>query len=113
MTATTDIIQAPRKVDVTLSVLVLQEDYLFVAYCPALDMSAYGETIAEARTHFNEVLRLYLEECNRNGTLRQDLLEHGWVLNGDDGIALPEQIDIDIPAGLLKKQFNQKWNIVI
>jgi predicted RNase H-like HicB family nuclease len=113
MTKTIDKVQVRNNINVMLSILVFQEEHLFVAYCPSLDMSAYGESIEEAKNNFDEITRLYIDQCSQNGTLKQDLLQHGWVMSGHNSINLPEQIDMDISAGLLKKQFNQNWTIPI
>ncbi len=43
--------------------VVLDESHQYVAYCPALQLSSYGDTPAEARAAFAEVLALWASEA--------------------------------------------------
>jgi predicted RNase H-like HicB family nuclease len=67
-------------ITVNLKVVIMQEDGHFVAYCPALNLSSYGDTEAEAKEAFDEALEIFLEETNRKGTLEKLLLKLGWQL---------------------------------
>ena len=42
---------------------------MLVAYCPELDVSSCGHTVAEARANWGTTLRLFLEEAVKMGTL--------------------------------------------
>jgi len=57
---------------------LIQEGETIVAYCPELDISSCGDTIAQARANLQAVLRLFLEEAAKMGTLRQILTEAGY-----------------------------------
>ena len=48
---------------------IFKEDDLYVALCPELDVSSFGETIQEAKASLEEVLLAFLEECERTNTL--------------------------------------------
>lgn len=61
--------------ELQLNVLVFQEGEYFVAYCPAMQMSSYGDSIDEAKQGFDEVMGAYIENCKENNTLREDLLK--------------------------------------
>lgn len=61
-----------------LAVFLFKEDDAFIAYSPALDLSGYGKTEVEARDSFNIVLKEYFDYATREGTLYQDLKDHGW-----------------------------------
>ncbi|MEX6691197.1 hypothetical protein QTN47_27050 [Danxiaibacter flavus] len=66
--------------ELALSLLVLKQEDLYVAYCPSLELSSYGSTIDEARTGFDEVIDAYLEYCKKNQSLKEDLKRHGWTV---------------------------------
>lgn len=61
-----------------LSVFLFQEEGVYHAYCPELDLVGYDYTEAGAKQSFNYVLKDYLDYTTQNGTLEQDLLAHGW-----------------------------------
>lgn len=103
-----------RVLSLVLNVLVFQEDEYFVSYCPSLNLSSYGDSIQDAKDGFDEVVTSYLEECKKNGTLRNDLIQHGWTIesSSNHGTAFPpEQVELNIPAGLLKSQFNESRKV--
>lgn len=65
---------------VSVKVIVGKEDGHFVAYCPALNLSSYGDSEEEAREAFEEALEIFLEETHKKGTLEKLLLKLGWQL---------------------------------
>jgi predicted RNase H-like HicB family nuclease len=67
-------------IEVTLPVVLFQEGDQFVSYCPALELSSYGNSENEARQSFDEALEIFLEETTRKGTLEKYLLKKGWLL---------------------------------
>ena len=60
------------------TLLVRDDSGQYVAYCPALELSSYGDTEAEARHAFNEVLTCFKQDVAQRGTLNQLLLALGW-----------------------------------
>ena len=66
------------KANITLPLTFLKEDKQFIAYSPALDLSACGKTLAEARQRFGEAAILLLEELHKKGTLEEVLAGLGW-----------------------------------
>lgn len=58
---------------------VFREGDLYVAHCPDLDVSSFGETIAEASHSLNEALMVFLEECEEMGSLADVLEEAGFA----------------------------------
>ena len=101
--------------ELQLSVLVFQQGDYYVSYCPSLNLSSYGETIEEAKTGFDEVMVAYLEECKENGSLCDDLVKNGWKINiqNHKKAEPPAIVDLDIPAGFLRKQFNENWSVSV
>jgi len=55
-----------------------EEDEQYVAICPELNVSSFGDTTAEALTSLKEAVALFLEECQRMGTLTFVLEEAGY-----------------------------------
>lgn len=65
-------------IGLNVAVFIFVDGGVTIAYCPALDLSGYGNTEAEARLSFSEVARQYIEYCVSKGTLLKDLEKHGW-----------------------------------
>jgi predicted RNase H-like HicB family nuclease len=65
---------------VNVDVLLFREDKYFVAYCPALEVSSYGETEEEAKSAFDEALDIFIEETEKRGSFEKALLKLGWSL---------------------------------
>ncbi len=69
----------PATVAVTVELLLMpDESGQVVAYCPALELSSYGDDEADARAAFAEALDITLEASTERGTLDQWLLALGW-----------------------------------
>ncbi|GAB2857614.1 hypothetical protein [Hymenobacter ruber] len=60
--------------------LVLDDTGQYVAYCPALELSSYGDTEAEAEAAFEETLQFFIQDTAERGTLDRLLLALGWRL---------------------------------
>ena len=69
-----------KNIKVGVNVFILKEDDLFVAYCPALELSSYGETKDEAKESFKQAMHILIEDTQRKGTLEKLLLSLGWTL---------------------------------
>lgn len=61
-----------------IRVEVFREADQYVAVCPELNVSSFGDTTREAVRSFREAINLFLEECSRMGTLKQILEEAGF-----------------------------------
>ncbi len=97
-----------------LNVLVFQQGDYYVAFCPSLNLSSYGDSINDAKTGFDEVMTSYLEECRDNGSLHEDLLKNGWTFNiqNHKKAEPPAMVELNIPAGLLLTQYNENWTVL-
>lgn len=58
---------------------IFQEGDQYVALCPELTVSSFGDTAPEALESLQEAVSLFLEECQRMGTLKQVLEEAGFA----------------------------------
>lgn len=57
---------------------LFDEDGQVVALCPELNVSSFGDTPEEALASLQEAVTLFLEECQRMGTLETVLEEAGY-----------------------------------
>jgi predicted RNase H-like HicB family nuclease len=57
---------------------LFEEDGQIVALCPELNVSSFGDTPEEALASLHEAVTLFLEECQRMGTLDVVLEEAGY-----------------------------------
>ena len=67
-------------ININVEVALFKEDDMWVAYCPALELSSYGDDKEEAKSAFEEVMNIFLKETDRKGTLEKWLLKLGWQL---------------------------------
>lgn len=58
---------------------VFREGDLYVAVCPDLDVSSFGESPEEAKRSLREALEAFVEECASMGTLEEVLEEAGFA----------------------------------
>lgn len=61
-----------------IKIEVFHEDELYVAMCPNLNVSSYGESVEEAKKALVEAVEAFLEECAEMGTLEDVLEECGY-----------------------------------
>lgn len=79
-------------------ILVLDEDSeQYVAYCPALEVSSYGDTEDEARRAFDDALAIFINDTTERGTLDQLLLALGWrLLKQPQPVYEPPRLPIEL-----------------
>jgi predicted RNase H-like HicB family nuclease len=65
--------------------IVFQKNKIFVAYSPILDVSSCGNSVDEARNNLKTAFRLFIEEAEKMGTLKDIMSESGYekVAHGD------------------------------
>ncbi len=101
---------------VRLKCFVEEEDGLWVAGCPSLDVFSQGDSEEEARASIEEAVKLWFESCLERNTLTQAMQELGFrpippghtPAESEDVIAMvespteilgqPFEIAIEIPA---------------
>jgi predicted RNase H-like HicB family nuclease len=69
-----------KMINISLDIFYLNEDGIFTAYCPALELSSYGSSIRDAQAAFDEALEIFVDETIKKGTLEKVLLKLGWTL---------------------------------
>jgi hypothetical protein len=61
-----------------VDVYTFREGEMYIAYCPSMDISAYGRSENDAKESFGEVLEAHITYCVQKKTLKEDLEAHGW-----------------------------------
>lgn len=69
-----------NEIKISVPVFITKEGDSFVAYCPVLELSSYGDSIKDAKESFEDAIDIFLQETSRKGTLEKMLLSFGWVL---------------------------------
>lgn len=102
-------------IELQLNVLVFQQGNYFVALCPSLNLSSYGDSVEDAKVGFDEVMTSYLEDCKDNDSLREELLKNGWTFNIQNRKKAepPAMVELNIQAGLLRTQYNENWSVPV
>lgn len=59
-----------------------KEGNLYVSLSPELSVSSFGKTAKEAKDSLKKAIQLFLEECERMGTLKDVLKESGFKIRG-------------------------------
>ncbi len=67
-------------IKVKLAVILFKEADQYVSYCPALELSSYGDDEQEAKLAFEDALNIFIEETSKKGSLERELLKLGWRL---------------------------------
>jgi len=63
---------------------VFKEDEQFVAICPELNVSSFGDSIEEAKKSLRDAIDLFLQECESMGTIGEVLRESGFTPDSTD-----------------------------
>ena len=69
-----------KKLTAQVQVFLIPEGEQYVAYCPALELSTYGSSPADAKAAFAEAMEIFVEDTQAKGTLEKVLLGLGWTL---------------------------------
>lgn len=67
-------------IDMKIPVIIFEEDGSLIVYCPALDVSGYGETEEEAKKSFKLSLGEFFTYTLNKKTFRSELQRMGWSL---------------------------------
>ena len=69
-----------RDIKVKLGMYTFKEGDSFIVYCPALDLSSYGDTDEQAKEAFKGVLVSTIKYMLDKNTLKDDLINRGWEI---------------------------------
>ena len=73
-------------------------DDAYVSYCPVLNVSSQGKTVAEAERNIIEALRAFVGSCHRRGTLDQVLEEAGLMVREPGAVKKRFMHPLALPA---------------
>lgn len=62
---------------ITLRLEVEREDDAYVAHCPDLDISSYGDSVDDAFAHLRDAITLYLDTIEEDGERERVFRERG------------------------------------
>jgi hypothetical protein len=87
--------------DIQFTTRVFKEGRTFVAHALELDVSSCGGSADKAVKNLKEAVRLFLEECEKMGTLEQVLEEAGYTKSGQTlrspKLVSMQQISLPLP----------------
>ena len=69
-----------QSVSVKLGMYLFKERESFIVYCPAFDLSAYGDTEEQAKQSFADTFQITLKYMLNKNTMKEDLINHGWQI---------------------------------
>lgn len=84
-----------------LSMKLEQEEDVWVALCPELDVASQGETVEGAADMLDEAVRLFLETCHEMGTLGKVFAGAGVsILVADEADSAREPVDVPMELAI-------------
>jgi hypothetical protein len=84
-------------VQVSVPVLILRDGDSYVAYCPILELSAYGTSEEDAKAAFEDALRIFVSEALEKGTLDSELIRLGWSISKAPAPRYSPTVEYDVP----------------
>jgi predicted RNase H-like HicB family nuclease len=98
-----------KTVEVSLDVLLIKDGDYIVSFCPALDLSSFGDTEDDAKQAFDEAVGIFFEEISKKGTLEKVLLNLGWQLRKLPSASyLPPSPDFNPYSKPVQSRFSEK-----
>jgi predicted RNase H-like HicB family nuclease len=90
-----------QKIEAQLSVVIFKDDHnIFNVLVPALDITTYADSIADAKTAASEAIALHLKDWMEKKVLHEVLLQQGWVSNEPKKIRYAGPSRYQVPANL-------------
>jgi hypothetical protein len=93
------IVQRGALFNVGLEVAVVKEDSFFTAFCPALDLTAYGSSVSESLDMFKDAVQIFVEDAMKKKNLNEQLLQLGWTLKKKPDVNFEPPY---IPIGMMR-----------
>lgn len=72
------------KKQIIVSEHIWKEGGMYTSFCPEIDVTSCGRTVAEAKKNLREALDIYVEETSKMGTLNDLLEEAGYDLSSEE-----------------------------
>jgi hypothetical protein len=80
--------------DVRLSLIMFEEDGSQIVYCPALDISGYGNTEKEAKESFTISLGEFFTYTTHKKTFNEEMTRLGWKLKRNKYMKPPNMSEL-------------------
>lgn len=74
--------EGPHKIEVRVTLILFEDSNTHVVYCPALDLSGYGQTEKEAMESFRISLEEFIHYTINKKTFYNELRRLGWKIKG-------------------------------
>ena len=101
-------------VELSVEVALIKEGDYIVAYCPALELSSFGDTEQDAQQAFEEALEIFLEETSARGTLEKVLLDLGWGLRKLPDVEYTPPVNYSLKyPGSIQSKFKEVLSIPV
>ncbi|MDP2647272.1 MAG: hypothetical protein Q8P24_20250 [Desulfobacterales bacterium] len=81
--------------NLNITVEIWRKGNIYLASAPELDFISQGSTFEEAKKNLLEVVEIQFEEMTEMGTLDEYLLEHGFLIEGNNIIPQKEIIGFE------------------
>ena len=81
---------------IEFDMIVLEEDKVFIAYSPELDVSSCGGTIEESKKNLKIAVKLFIEEAEKMGTLEDILFEAGYQKDNENNWIAPRVVASEV-----------------
>jgi predicted RNase H-like HicB family nuclease len=78
-------------IPIEFGMIVLKEHEIYVAFCPELDISSCGNTVEHAKEMLKTAVKLFIEEAEKIGTLK-DILEEANYKKDESGKWIPPKL---------------------
>lgn len=78
-------------IPIDYDIIVFKEDDTYVAYCPELDVSSCGNTVEQAKEMLKTAVRLFIEESEKIGSLKE-ILEESRYKKDEKGRWIPPKL---------------------
>ena len=83
--------------------IIVDDDNTFTAFCPALQLSTYGDSAEDVKDAFNEALGAFIEEMEEKNVFQDELIRLGWTLEAGIRPHFRQPENISVPTYLLNK----------
>ena len=93
---------------VKLSLIKFEEDGIFFIYSPALDLTGYGKSEAEARKSFDVAMEEFLTYTTHKETVQKALRQLGWTVTSKNKITVPSLSELIQTRSYLEEIFTEK-----
>ncbi len=93
-------------IECEIAVMIIKDDdNTYTAYCPALQLSTYGDSPEDVQEAFAERLAIFMEEMAGQNVLHQELIRLGWNYEASKTPHLTQPENVTIPVHLLNSSF--------